>query len=62
MTKPTLDEARENWRVYRTMRLDVDCPQGCDEGWVATVGCGGHLCGWEGHYGLQPVPVASDGP
>jgi hypothetical protein len=50
MTKPTLEEARENWRVLRTMRLDVDCPEGCDEGWVETVGCGGHLCDWEGHY------------
>lgn len=46
----TFDEIKAMQDALRTMLLDVQCPQGCDEGWVETRACAGHLCGWEGHW------------
>jgi hypothetical protein len=45
----TLVEYRERLTALRSMHRDLDCPRGCEDGWVPSGLCGGHLCDWPGH-------------
>lgn len=47
----TLEEYKAHLALRRSMDREVDCPDpDCEEGFVSSGLCGGHICDWEGHW------------